>query len=324
MKFKSIYVLVFMFLATNQAFAWGKRGHFLSGNLAARLLAEKTEHKFIQEHAFDLGYYNNVPDVIWKNDDETYKKEWFQHFLDIEIFEREMTGSAWPTSRQEFFTQNPKVKSEAGRAPWRIHELSVELEAIAKKLKASGDGVGENDIPKNHHSLQRDWLVTAGTMGHYIADLSQPLHCTENYDGQLTGQKGIHHFFEEEVVDKTGADLEKAVFERAVKEWDTFHKKNKSKTVFELTLQLARNSLSFKDQLLKNDKKWDRKDPATIRNHRKMAEERLSVGVLYLAEIWNRSLGWKYHGKKFYNFEGAPAYIEPEKEPVLQIKEQAK
>lgn len=33
-------------------------------------------------------------------------------------------------------------------------------------------------------------------MGHYIADAHVPLHTTENYNGQMTGQEGIHAFWE--------------------------------------------------------------------------------------------------------------------------------
>ncbi|NQX92584.1 MAG: hypothetical protein HRT74_10760, partial [Flavobacteriales bacterium] len=33
-------------------------------------------------------------------------------------------------------------------------------------------------------------------MGHYIADAHVPLHTTENYNGQLSGQYGIHGFWE--------------------------------------------------------------------------------------------------------------------------------
>lgn len=33
-------------------------------------------------------------------------------------------------------------------------------------------------------------------LGHYIADASVPLHTTDNYNGQLTGQEGIHGFWE--------------------------------------------------------------------------------------------------------------------------------
>ena len=39
-------------------------------------------------------------------------------------------------------------------------------------------------------------LQLAAEMGHYVADAHVPLHTTENYNGQLTGQLGIHAFWE--------------------------------------------------------------------------------------------------------------------------------
>ncbi len=36
----------------------------------------------------------------------------------------------------------------------------------------------------------------ASDMGHYIGDAHVPLHTTENYNGQMTGQEGIHAFWE--------------------------------------------------------------------------------------------------------------------------------
>lgn len=39
-------------------------------------------------------------------------------------------------------------------------------------------------------------LRLSSDMGHYIADANVPLHTTENYNGQLTGQYGIHGFWE--------------------------------------------------------------------------------------------------------------------------------
>lgn len=39
-------------------------------------------------------------------------------------------------------------------------------------------------------------LRLSADLGHYIADAHVPLHTTENYDGQLTGQTGIHAFWE--------------------------------------------------------------------------------------------------------------------------------
>ncbi|MBK8290695.1 MAG: S1/P1 Nuclease [Flammeovirgaceae bacterium] len=39
-------------------------------------------------------------------------------------------------------------------------------------------------------------LRVSADLGHYVADAHVPLHTTKNYDGQLTGQTGIHGFWE--------------------------------------------------------------------------------------------------------------------------------
>lgn len=39
-------------------------------------------------------------------------------------------------------------------------------------------------------------LKTSADIGHYIADAHVPLHTTENYNGQMTNQHGIHGFWE--------------------------------------------------------------------------------------------------------------------------------
>lgn len=39
-------------------------------------------------------------------------------------------------------------------------------------------------------------LSLSADLGHYVADAHVPLHTTENYNGQMTGQEGIHAFWE--------------------------------------------------------------------------------------------------------------------------------
>ena len=46
------------------------------------------------------------------------------------------------------------------------------------------------------HRDRKKILRLSADLGHYIADAHVPLHTTENYDGQLTDQKGIHSFWE--------------------------------------------------------------------------------------------------------------------------------
>jgi len=43
-------------------------------------------------------------------------------------------------------------------------------------------------------------MLFASDLGHYVADGHMPLHLTPNYDGQLTGQKGIHSRYETTMV----------------------------------------------------------------------------------------------------------------------------
>ncbi|MBI4535197.1 MAG: T9SS type A sorting domain-containing protein [Ignavibacteriae bacterium] len=51
-----------------------------------------------------------------------------------------------------------------------------------------------------------DWntaKLTASDVGHYVGDAHQPLHCTVNYDGQLTNQRGIHARYESTMLSPT-------------------------------------------------------------------------------------------------------------------------
>ncbi|RAV99884.1 S1/P1 Nuclease [Pseudochryseolinea flava] len=59
-------------------------------------------------------------------------------------------------------------------------------------------------INKMYYQLKHAFLVgdpdrilkLSAELGHYIGDAHVPLHTTENYNGQLTGQEGIHAFWE--------------------------------------------------------------------------------------------------------------------------------
>ncbi len=42
--------------------------------------------------------------------------------------------------------------------------------------------------------------LLAADLGHYIGDASMPLHITKNYNGQLTGQYGIHSRYESKMI----------------------------------------------------------------------------------------------------------------------------
>jgi len=66
------------------------------------------------------------------------------------------------------------------------------------------NGIIPWQIERTYHSLvkafkERDSiriLRLSADLGHYVSDAHVPLHTTENYNGQLSGQTGIHGFWE--------------------------------------------------------------------------------------------------------------------------------
>lgn len=51
-------------------------------------------------------------------------------------------------------------------------------------------------------------LRLSADLGHYIGDAHVPLHTTENYNGQLTGQYGIHGFWESRLPELTSDEYD--------------------------------------------------------------------------------------------------------------------
>lgn len=51
--------------------------------------------------------------------------------------------------------------------------------------------------------IQRNWhlaMMLSADIGHYVGDGHQPLHCTENYDGDMSNQSGVHSRYETTLV----------------------------------------------------------------------------------------------------------------------------
>jgi len=71
--------------------------------------------------------------------------------------------------------------SEHGIVPWHLQKLQRDLTEAFRQ--------------RNSKRILR----IATDMGHYIGDAHVPLHTTSNYNGQKTGQHGIHGFWESRV-----------------------------------------------------------------------------------------------------------------------------
>jgi hypothetical protein len=51
-------------------------------------------------------------------------------------------------------------------------------------------------------------LKLSAELGHYVGDAHVPLHTTENYNGQLSGQEGIHAFWESRLPELFSGDYD--------------------------------------------------------------------------------------------------------------------
>ena len=305
-------VLIISVSYPTKSFAWGKRGHALVCQTAAYLNATDAQTEFLKSSSFDLGYYCNAPDLVWKAP-PTYKLEWFNHFMDMERFDRAFRSSAvknpFELDRAAFDAAFPQVKESDGRAFWRIREFEQMIDASTQTLR------GRELTEAQRQELQLKWITITGLMGHYVGDLSQPLHVTENYDGAATGQKGIHHFYEEVLVDELFSNdkgnIEADVERGARKQWPAFHKANQGKTTLQILMSLAEESNRLIPLVLKLDRKMGRKDiaKAALANRPTILLS-LIRGSLAQAEIMSRHLGWNFsyagHGDAF---TPAPTFI---------------
>ncbi len=268
---------------------------------------------FMRAHSFDFGYYANIPDFVWKRP-ATYEAEKAEHFMDLEIFERAFkekgeTGKPLELTRAEFEKAYPDVVPKAGRAYWRIQEMVSALEKASEKLRA----LPADTMGKPRQELQEKWFLLAGPLAHYVGDLAMPLHVSENYDGQMTDQKGLHHYFEEAMVDQLYPELLSKVHSAVEKEWPKFKKRVASKSTLQLIEEQTGRSNKAVTELLKLDKgrKREPKSRKEAKRYEAMILRQLTDASLTLGELYRRNLGWKFDGDKFYFFAGEPAFIKP-------------
>lgn len=155
------------------AHAWGFWAHQRINRLAVFTLPPellgvyKENLDFLTEHAVDPDKRRYAIDG-----------EAAHHFIDIDHY------GAYPFDNVPRYWDEAVVKLTAdtleayGVVPYH---LPVVVYRLAKAFEAK--------------DLSRIMKLSAD-LGHYVGDAHVPLHTTENYNGQLTGQKGIHGFWE--------------------------------------------------------------------------------------------------------------------------------
>jgi hypothetical protein len=169
------------------ASAWGTVAHRAIMRRAVDLLPPELK-PFFERHREEVVIRVVDPDqwrsVGWPEDPN--------HFLDFGVAEY----GAYP------FDALPRDYGQAlekfgaatldrnGRLPWRFAEMFGQLRRTFEQFRRQSPyTVG-------------DTVLFSAVTAHYVQDAHQPFHATDNYDGQLTGQRGVHARFERDLFER--------------------------------------------------------------------------------------------------------------------------
>ena len=143
---------------------------------------------FFTEHRDEIVARSIDPD-LWRNvgweDDPN-------HFLDFGA--RELGEFPFAALPREYGAALEKfgiaTMKRNGLLPWRAAEIFGNLRRGFEGFAREGAFAPNNVI------------LFAPVLCHYIQDSHQPLHATINYNGQLTGNDGIHSRFESDLIER--------------------------------------------------------------------------------------------------------------------------
>jgi hypothetical protein len=161
-------------MVVNSATIWGFFGH-RKINLLAIYTLPTPLHSFYRRHQKELQELAVLPDSRRYILDE----EAARHYIDLDKYDlNQVSFSSWEQMLRRLPQDSLK---KHGIVPWHIPIVYQRLvNAFSKK----------------------DTLLIiklSAELGHYIADAHVPLHTTSNYDGQKTGQGGLHSFWESRI-----------------------------------------------------------------------------------------------------------------------------
>ena len=172
-----------LMLLPKPAHAWGAEGHqFIMERVVALLPGEL--RPFFEKYRTTLVEHVNDPD-LWKNAGFDSQED-PNHFLDIDWngfgpFPFAGLPRDYEAAVQKFGVDRVR---QQGLLPWRTAEMHGNLRRAFEAYQSQG--------PFGRFNI----LHSAAWLAHYVSDANQPMHGVVNYNGQLTGQNGVHVRFE--------------------------------------------------------------------------------------------------------------------------------
>lgn len=133
----------------------------------------------LAEHGSDADYRRNSD-----------PSEGPKHYIDIDNYpEFVSTGRIPGTLDSVLMFHHPDFIDDNGYLPWATETTFDSLRACF---------------------LRGDWdraVLVAADLGHYVGDAHMPLHLTRNYDGQFSGNNGIHSRYESTMINDYAGEI---------------------------------------------------------------------------------------------------------------------
>lgn len=155
------------------SFFWGFYAHQEINELAVYTLPAE----MLVFYKANLGYIREVA-VNPDRRRHSMPEEAPRHYIDLDHYGDSALAILPKTWNDAVAKFTEDTLTAYGIVPWHINRMYYRLrEAFLLRDPAS-------------------ILKISAELGHYVGDAHVPLHTTENYNGQLTGQEGIHGFWE--------------------------------------------------------------------------------------------------------------------------------
>jgi len=277
---KRLLPFFLLFALAPRVHAWGEKGHYVVNEAATLGLPNDMPHFF----------YEAYPELIWLAYDPDRARGGGEsleavnppdHFLDYEY----AAGLDLPRSRYQYIALMESsgrlrrfgiTNDEAGFVPWKIAELA---ELLTLQFRA-----WRRAHPSERAFLQRDIIHTAGILGHFVGDASQPYHTTWNYNGWVDPNPngypidcGVHSRFEttfishaietSDVTPKLAAPVMRA-------------------DAFAAALALVHESNSFVERAYQLDRDGAFDIFRDSAEGKRFASDRLAAGASMLRDLW--------------------------------------
>ena len=166
--------------------AWGFEAHKFIVSRAIDLLPEPIRPFFEANRAFIVE--RSIDPDLWRN--AGFSEEPPNHFVDVDAYGK-YPFTDLPRAYDEAVKKHgPEKIRDNGLLPWRTHEMAGRLIR------------GFEALYKNGPYARTDIRFYSAIIGHYVADAHVPLHSVLNYNGQLTGQTGLHNRWEDELFNR--------------------------------------------------------------------------------------------------------------------------